>query len=347
MAYSCEKRSVTRETLPHPPKDHLYLIGRKKRCRHAYCPTCGVQVVRRGLWKMRDWDYRRVRTVMVTVDRDLFPGGPEDALRALEKERSAFVRELNRRGAEVERFVWFCEWHEDGFPHYHFFLLVKHEGRAGQIGGDRIREAWRFGRYVHEKWVRDKAHWDAWVGYAAKTGYLHKDGKHQVVLPDWVKATSLRVRRTGSSQVGDDDQDDGAGPQDLAEWLHGFGATSTPSPGQQKPPAPPRTNREVLATCGSSTNLLGVVNVRGELEDYGEVDEPYRAFTDRPGLYVSGLGWAVLMHKDHFLKYYQEHHREVEAAGGPRPGRAPSERGRAAPPITQWAEEFAKANSRR
>lgn len=310
MSYLSKKQSITQETLPPLPPNTHYVIGRKCRCNSAWCPSCGVRSVRRGLFRLRSWDWRRVRTVMVSLDRDLFPGGPGAALDEMEKGRSAFVRELNRTGAGIEDYQWFLEWHRDGFPHFHFFFLVSQVGRDGQIGEDRIHAAWPHGEYIRESWVKSEDHWRNWVGYALKTGYMHKDGKHQVQLPDWAKSSTRRVRRTGGAlKLGENPKTEDLGP-DLADWirvaeeLNARGDRSA-SPVSKLPP--PKTNGEVLSGCGFATVLLTFKSRRGDLSDWGLVSEPYSSFIKRPGFYVERCGYTVIFTSDELLEYYRKY----------------------------------------
>lgn len=347
MAYSCNKHTVTRETLPPPPKDHVYVVGRKHRCNHSWCPTCGPRTVRKALWAVRDWDYRRVRTLMVSIDRKLFPGGPAAALAELEKERCAFVRELNRRGAGIEAYVWFCEWHEDGFPHYHFLLLVEKTGAQGQIGRARIAEAWKYGAYVHENWIKSRDHWEAWVGYAAKTGYMHKDGAHQSKLPSWAASDVRRVRRTGGSTTRGKEGDRACGPEDLDDWAAGFGLNLRGEPVPSPPPKKNgRTNQEVMDGCGSQTGILLLTNIKGDAVDYGLSTEPYKDFASRPGVYLERYGWVVAMHKDYFCDYYKQtvsNSPNDEKKTGGAAGRAT--RAGKPTPLQAWADEYKREHS--
>lgn len=309
LAYSCKKERITREKVPAAPDGHLQVIVRKCRCNHVWCPSCGTRAVRRGIFGMREWDWRRVRTLVTTVDPSKFPDGPERALNVMEKEKAAFIRELNRRGADIEAYRVFTEWHDNGFPHYHWFLYVRQQGKAGQIGEALLKEVWRYGSYVHESWIKSQSHWESWIGYAAKTGYMHKDGKRQGVLPDWLKEKTRRVRRiSGSIDGAPKDRSDVAADDNFEEWLASF----LPSKDQVKKPE--RTNGEILLSCGSTSNLMVVSKsgVAGEgmglkIEDYGEFSLNYQGLVGQAKTYVEGLGWLLTMRVIVFLELYKDY----------------------------------------
>lgn len=306
MSLSCKKHTVTRENLPAPPKGMIHVVGRKCRCNHSWCPTCGLNVVRRAFYGMRSWAWRRVRTIVLTVDREGFTDGPAKAVAELEKERSAFIRELRRRGAEIEDYRWFAEWHRDGFPHYHFFLLMRDEGKAGQIGVERLRAAWRHGRYIHESWIKSAEHWEGWVGYAAKTGYIEKDKRWQTILPEWAQDKTRRVRRVGGKAkeqaARESTPEHEVRDEDFQEWIN---KVSNQNELLDFDSREKRSNREVLQSCGSKTTLLTILNVKGESVRYGVFNIPFRQFASDAGCYLERYGYVHTMRVIDFLDIYK------------------------------------------
>lgn len=311
MSYSCNKHVVTREDLPGLPSGYVYAVGRKCKCGHAWCPRCGRSSVAKRVATMLDWDWRRVRAVLVSIDPKEFPEGPESAFRKLNSARSAYVRELNRRGARIERYSWFLEWHESGFPHFHFLFLVEQAGRAGQIGEAILKASWKYGSYVHESWIKSADHWANWTGYAAKTGYMGRDRKKQAVLPPWAMGLTKRIRRTGGNVAMPVDSaaevvcawsDD----EDIEDYFKRF-AEGVEDKERQ-------TNNEIISGCGAATEILTIgtvsrladgVRVLGQPVNYGAVPESYESYRGRSGFYLKGFGWCVVMANDEFLDFYR------------------------------------------
>ncbi|MCD4717447.1 MAG: hypothetical protein K8R45_12010 [Desulfobacterales bacterium] len=133
-------------------------------------------------------------------DHKLIPG----FIRNLQRGKKVFNKktgtwEVLYPPIKISNWMWFLEWHKDGYPHWHLFIEVEKAGKAGMIGGDHIRHYWDIGR-VRESYIRDKKHWNFLTGYFLKHGYFyHKKGKdHQTKLPKWaLNDIHLKIRRTG------------------------------------------------------------------------------------------------------------------------------------------------------
>lgn len=78
-----------------------------------------------------------------------FKDNPEQAHKCISKKKriAALIRNLERtQGINVLDWCWLLEWHKNGFPHWHLFLLVDKQGRSGQIGFRKVLPYWEFGR---------------------------------------------------------------------------------------------------------------------------------------------------------------------------------------------------------
>ncbi len=89
----------------------------------------------------------------------------------------------------VERWQWFMEFHSNGFPHWHLFLDVQHQGFYGQIGKDRINHYWTIGS-IREDYIKSIDHFRNLTSYFRGHGYFEHKGKdlkkgHQMDLPEW------------------------------------------------------------------------------------------------------------------------------------------------------------------
>jgi len=175
----------------------------KGRCRKQWCPNCGD--LSDPIAQMLTMDPKRVRAVTLTVDPSLYKDGYEAFTSIQQKGRlSQFIRDVGRSlascGIQITNYVWFLEWHRNGFPHWHLFIEVNRVGRKGMLGADRIRHYWPYARIVRESWIRNKKHWDRLTGYVQKNGYLEKGKGHQIQLPEWTDKLAKAPRRYGMMQ---------------------------------------------------------------------------------------------------------------------------------------------------
>ena len=99
-------------------------------------------------------------------------------------------------GKENLDWIWFLEWHEDGFPHWHVFFESTKKGRHGRIGFRNIKRYWSYGD-VKEYFITDSKHWEKMFGYVEKAGYFDDEKKaaYQGRLPEWALSYTGTIRR--------------------------------------------------------------------------------------------------------------------------------------------------------
>jgi hypothetical protein len=174
---------------------------RKHRCNRNWCPSCWQGSLGFLFRELRGWDFRRVRHVVLTMRRDGYEGG-EDAHYEGKRRLRLMIHDLKRTwGVDVKEWVWFLEWHKDGFPHWHLLILVGSSGAGGQIGYDAIDKYWGLGG-VHESYFASAVQWESFTGYFKKTGYLEKGKAHQGKLPVWGEGRKSLRRCGGSFNLG-------------------------------------------------------------------------------------------------------------------------------------------------
>ena len=152
--------------------------------------------------ELHKFDWKRTRHIVLTTDRTKFSEG-RGAWDYVNTHRkiAGLIRNFKRAyGIKITKWKWFLEWHEDGFPHWHLFIEVEKKGRAGMIGGERIRHYWGLG-WAYESFIDGQKHWDFITGYFQRHGYFKgKDKSHQIKLPEWaVNEVKLKIRRSGSN----------------------------------------------------------------------------------------------------------------------------------------------------
>ena len=142
------KRQKIAEDQKGKDKPKVAITGIKCSCGKAWCPRCGLRTaIRRFARRIKGWDWRFVRQVVLTVDPKLYES-PEEALKEINGKRqiAGTVRNLERTiGVKVQDWQWVLEWHRNGFPHWHLFLLVDKPGKEGQIGYQNIVRYWDSG----------------------------------------------------------------------------------------------------------------------------------------------------------------------------------------------------------
>lgn len=270
----------------------------KCKCLKSWCPSCSkLTVIKPMVEHFEPWDWRCVRLITLTINRNLFEG-PEQAFDAIQKHKAIpnLMHNLNRTaGAGIVDWVRVLEWHKDGFPHWHLLVLVDKPGFNGQLGGDSLRKYWRFGA-VRETYVKSAKHWKRFTGYFAKQGYFEdkKGKKHQVELPEWAKQRKTALRRWGKKRNGILAEE--------GELVH----VSNKTPWEEKPvdeqidelgnwfdmmaTKAGLTEGEKLALCGCMTEVY-----RGpDWSDFvGVLDCPYAKFVSEVnGVFVKGQGFV-------------------------------------------------------
>lgn len=242
---------------------------------------------------MLEYDWRKVRCVDLTYDRKKFKT-PADALAHGGKNVSYLIDNLRHHGIEVLNWRKFLEWHADGYPHYHLYIEVAESGRAGMIGYDLLQELWDAGM-VREWPVKSKAHWEHIIGYAAKTGYLHKPKRHQVVFPEWLLDTKMRVRRTSGGSA-NPDTSKMITPKEKENYMRGLIKKCKKNTSGAKQTAHissshPKTNREALAECGATINVTYILSPTKTIEP-GIASIPFKEWKESGARYIDGLGWC-------------------------------------------------------
>jgi len=186
-------------------QDANIVVLRKCSCRSVWCPICFRANRSKTISeKLREMDWRFVRHITLTIDPKKYPDPEQAYLEVREKKSIAqLVHNLTRtKGRKVERWVWLLEFHRSGHPHWHCFFEVEHEGRAGMITGEALRQYWGYGA-VHEDYMRNEKHWQAFSTYFGKHGYFSKDKAHQARLPEWALSYQTPIRRFGSKRSPD------------------------------------------------------------------------------------------------------------------------------------------------
>jgi hypothetical protein len=278
--------------------------GIKCACGKSWCPSCGKKTsVYRFTKKICDWDWSRVRQAIMTVDPNLYPDA-EAALKTINREKYIpnAMRNLERtKGIEIEDYQWTLEFHRNGYPHWHVFILVENAGRAGMIGGDNLRTYWKSGR-VTESYIRNENHWKKIIGYFQKHGYFNKKKAYQSRLPDWAREKTYVIRRTGGKTHPTDKQNfiekekflereerrEDPDKRRLDELL--IGAELGDWFFKQANKESGKTEGEKLDACGCETDLYSGFGFNNYL---GRAKMPYQDFRSMKGEYIEGEGYIV------------------------------------------------------
>lgn len=268
-----------RKFLEFSPVDVKMMVN-KCGCGSSWCPRCSKRGSRRRIRERLSvfyWD--STRHITLTIDRDQFASGLEAWKYVNEKKLIAnMIWNLRRTaGVRIIDWLWVLEFHgSDGFPHWHVFLQVEEEGKAGMIGGDLLRKYWPWGRWVREQPIYSKKHWGSILGYWDKHGYFGKDKGAQGVLPEWAQDLVRRVRRYGSMVLGGVDRDKGVS----VDCRLGFGREK-------------RAYRVILEECGKRTRV--------QVDSWAFktrliIEVPYKTICDEfpDGTFFEGSGYLVL-----------------------------------------------------
>lgn len=309
--------------------NNFEIVGRKSRCRSNWCPVCGKRSIHNLSKRLVTREWRNVRQTILTIDRELF----KDAADAYDtiskgKEISAYIRRLRRSGVNVVKYDWALEWYSDGFPHWHVFIDVGLKGFRGKIGNTRLLKAWSHG-IVIESYIRNSAHWQILTGYFGKNGYFGDSKKaSQGRLPRWALDRVQKIRRFGGSVL-DKEPSPAEVPPDLGrvlEWDESGIAMDyfekmmwSDRKGSRKSMDDPRSNRDVIASCGDKTDILMIIDrgreieVEGEvvcesqarLMDIGTARIEYKRFKKMSGEYIDRLGHVAVMDLKEWQRFYE------------------------------------------
>jgi hypothetical protein len=313
-------------------KDECYtVIGRKGRCGHVWCPSCGKKAVNRFYRYLKPFRWDHVRHCVLTIDRRKFDNDARGCYKYISegKHLSEFVRRLKSGGVQIIKHRWILEWHRDGFPHWHFLFEVEKTGRYGQIGNKDLLEAWRFGA-VREWYFQTEYHWKRFIGYFHKTGYFEQKKAHQAKLPGWALESKVRIRRHGGSEsIKTKNGIDRLPEKPENEWIEtGRGDDYITRRMWRKrqeksvPDEDDRTNLAILESCGCQTDVCVLVRTGKTFELEGKdgkktviEDEPkvmhvglmpikYRDFKSRSGDYVPKYGYRIGMSLKEWCDFY-------------------------------------------
>lgn len=272
----------------------------KCKCRKSWCPECSKTLVIKPLVEhVQTWDWRRVRTLTLTINPSDFES-PAEAFDYVQSKKLIpnLFRNLERSaGVVVHDWVRVLEWHRSGFPHWHLLVLVDKAGGAGRIGVDNLRRYWPPGWRLREDYIRNAKHWQRITGYWQKAGYFEdKKGKsHQVSLPDWARSRKTPIRRIGRKagvvplKPSDEsllhEKEDHRGQEekadDLGEWFERQ---------SEKLYAVELTEGEKLELCGCAVEIYQGPDWSGYV---GTVRIPYQDFIRLvPGEFVDGYGFV-------------------------------------------------------
>ena len=253
---------------------------RKCRCKSWFCAECaklqGLQMRRDMTRVLSSWS--SILMVTLTIDPTLFPSA-EAAYRWVRERRGLgrLIDRLKAKGYCSGRYVWFIEFHENGWPHWHVMI------EASWIPHAEIEAAWGANRpdgierqpgrplfgFVD---VRGKkfASGEHAANYGTK--YLIKEPRYG--WPEWVLDFRGRVTRYGVCRgfwvgVRDRSTESGSGsgagccddhpPECFCECCREGIDPRTGEPRKEKP-----TPRERVASCGGSSMLIRVRSEWGE-----------------------------------------------------------------------------------
>lgn len=228
----------------------------KVSCTSVWCPQCFKRRAgKRASENMRLMNWRNVRHIILTLDRDNFLDGEAAYMSITRGKRvPGLTRDLRRYlGKKIKRWISFLEWHEDGFPHWHVIVEVDDTGKKGQIGHANIADYWGLGG-VFETYPKNKQQWDNLTGYFKSSGYFDEKEKGQGKLPEWAIAHEGKIRRVNRSRFGWPDSGQyakeklsAADPQPYDDWDEGLQ--------EEKPKKRDRPYSLILSACGATTRL--------------------------------------------------------------------------------------------
>jgi hypothetical protein len=305
------------------------VMFRKHSCNTSWCPICGLRRLKDVLVEVfNTWDWKSVRSYVLTVDRELYSSAHEAYMQIQRaKELAEFQRRVKKKllheGLRMLDYFWLLEWHKDGYPHWHFYVLVNKRGKAGRINPIvNLTEAWGRARFVKEGFIERYDHWKKTLGYVAKHGYFADGKKEQAELPEWAKdlpfngPRRLRMKRFERMRT---DQRNGAEKgkkgekgvtkEQIMQLLETFeGSVYHPESGEWEPPyyGKEETWKGKLNSCGAKcfmtlNHCLFFLTVR--------IDFSYQEVKKMSGEYREGEGYFVDMSLDQLmgmLRLYDE-----------------------------------------
>lgn len=276
----------------------VILRGIKCKCNKSWCPICSLKtVINRFCGYVKDWDWRRVRHITLTIDPSLFES-PEAAYDLLVKKKkiAGMIRNIGRTLEKVVvDWCWLLEWHRNELPHWHLFVLVDKAGYRGQIGADKIRHYWTYGR-IEEKPIKSESHWKKMTDYLSKHGYFQKDKAHQSRLPEWVRERKSIIKRFG--RMNKSRGNEGSRNEKLSESNNEFDKLINESKlcewfERKESEQFTKTQGQLLDDCGNKTDVYWGLD--GFKNFWGRLDMPYHEFKCMDGKYMEGLGYVVEM----------------------------------------------------
>ena len=233
------------------------------------------------------WD--RVRMVTLTLDPSNWPDGEAAYVWSkLTKPIGRFIQNLGRNGITVTDWTCNMEWHDNGYPHRHLLIEVDKPGRAGMIGQELIHQLWAWGdktHRIHEHYFSTEKQFKKFAGYFAKSGYLHKDKQHQIILPAWASGRGWEGKK-----------------------INRFSSMRGPTVKAEEPETKPETeplkrfrNKITYAAkhgrCGNQVDLWQVEaceDDRLERTYLGRYNVPYSVVVGcLPGAFYEGVGFSL------------------------------------------------------
>jgi len=290
-------------------------IAHKCGCGSVWCPLCFIQrQAKLHFAELHKFDWKKTRQIVLTIDRKLFKDGREawEQVNA-HKKIAGLIRNFKRAyGIKITKWKWFLEWHHGGFPHWHLFIEVENEGKAGMIGGPRIRHYWGLGRAT-ESFIHDQKHWNFLTGYFQKHGYFKsKDKSHQIKLPEWaVNNEKLRIRRSGSNVRARHKQSQRVRDLIRANKLYDqteiidFKTGEITKEKKKKRSRKPRTYKAMFESCGQTTRIKIMTD---QTTMIFITDIPYKKIRGKiPGEYKKGVGYSFNVSEKLFNYLFDKH----------------------------------------
>lgn len=327
-------------------------IARKCRCHSVWCAQCFVAgQAKKHMEKLRAFDWRRTREIVVTCDPKQFKDGKEAYEYVQEhKEIAGLIRNLRRGCKEqdpktgewrqkfkanlITKWMWFMEWHKSGFPHWHIFIEVAERGQAGMIDANQVRYYWKAGTWVYATYIKSERHFKHLTGYFAKMGYFELTGKHgklkehQMRLPKWAMMETKTIRRSGSMVQKKEKKK--ATLYDLCEYFDRKGREIRETRTETgdvvdirtgeiiREKRARRTYEAIITECGTRTRVA-LISEKSFLDM--TLDIPYRKIRKMDGEYIEGRGYVVRvstetlkgwMEKIHKVNFYKGENTFVE-----------------------------------
>jgi len=186
------------------------------------------------------------------------------------------------------------EWHRDGYPHWHLFVLVDKAGHRGQIGFRKVLPYWEYGR-VEEQNIHNQRHWDYLTGYFQKHGYFEKTKGHQARLPEWARERKKVIKRftrksITKNKIEKEDSVNAVAKKEFKEMVNFHSLCDFfEKKGLEKFK---KTEGQMLDTCGSKTDVyIGSVGFKL----FGRLNIPYHEFKKLGGEYIERVGHVIEM----------------------------------------------------